>query len=59
MARDDLKYRFIEITKQPIVIQIERGRWRWSGHTLRKPKPTGSAEKSAGGSKVRPFKKGL
>jgi hypothetical protein len=34
------------ITKQqPIAIQIKRRKWRWIGHTLRKP--TGSIEKVA------------
>jgi hypothetical protein len=32
------------MNQQPIAIQIKRRKWRWIGHTLRKP--TGSIEKS-------------
>jgi hypothetical protein len=33
------------IKQQPIEIQIMRSKWRWIGHTLRKP--TGSVQKAA------------
>jgi hypothetical protein len=32
------------MNQQPIAIQMKRRKWRWIGHTLRKP--TGSIEKS-------------